>query len=169
MVLSYNSGSLIMLTFPLSLPLSLTLYYKKSIVVKTSSTILRYDLMALSRTLSFPLPLTLWDAVFWGCHRREEATALRLLCAVRPGMLLMRRGSVHPHVAAVQHRLTTAESSGGSQSGWGGWIWEGDDSFALKYLSLRVVQVFDHRKPRGADNAQSDHILRLRYDPLHLA
>ena len=94
-VLSYNSGSLIMLTFPLSLPLSLTLYYKKSIVVKTSSTILRYDLMALSKTLlSFPLPLTLGDTVFWGCHRSEEGRALRLLCAVRPGMLLMRGGTM---------------------------------------------------------------------------
>ena len=108
-----------MLTIPLTIPLSLTLYYKISIVVKTSSTILRYDLRALSRTLlSFLLPLTSWDAVFWGCHRRENATALRLLCAVRPGMLWMRRGDVHPHVAAVQPGIMTAESIRGSQSGW---------------------------------------------------
>jgi hypothetical protein len=32
------------LPFPLPLPLPLTLYHKKSIVVKTSVTILRYDL-----------------------------------------------------------------------------------------------------------------------------
>jgi len=76
--------------------------------------------MALSRTLSFPVLLTLWDVVFWGCHRREEARALCLLCAVRPGMLFMWGGNIHSHVAAVQHGIMTTESSGGSKSGWWG-------------------------------------------------
>jgi hypothetical protein len=107
------------------------------------------------------------DAVFWGCHRSEQARALRLLCAVRPGTLLIRRGTMSPHVAAVQRRITTPESFGGSKSGWWGWIWEGDDSIGRKYLPLGAIRAFDYREPCGADNAYSKHIIRIRYVPLH--